>query len=125
MATCFASFFVFVLIWHSFPAVHSLELPVEERIETTTTDDNYVIVVDAGSSGSRVHIFKYSDDLPVPRFSEVKSKKWGPGEFAASLQHSASLSNASFFTNGIHTNTRTRTGIHALTFLLSYLRTQP
>lgn len=42
----------------------------------------YVIVIDAGSSGSRLHVFRYSpEDLPIPQFKEVKNHKWQPGTF--------------------------------------------
>jgi Golgi nucleoside diphosphatase len=46
---------------------------------------NYTIFIDAGSSGSRLHIFEYEKSLPLPMIKDVFSESIKPGlsEYAA------------------------------------------
>lgn len=41
--------------------------------------DRYAIIVDAGSSGSRLHLFQYHDDNSIIDIKEIPSKKVSPG----------------------------------------------
>lgn len=41
--------------------------------------DNYAILIDAGSSGSRLHLFEYDTSTTVPTINDVFSEKISPG----------------------------------------------
>lgn len=46
---------------------------------TYALDNHYSIIIDAGSTGSRVHLFEYNTDQSVPKIEDILSVKVSPG----------------------------------------------